>query len=84
MSKPIKNEAHRSIAKTRRAGDGDEGRRAQFAWMVGVGLLVALLGIYQNLQPVEARPERGPAQLAAPNPPDDRLPYFEGHSKEAR
>lgn len=57
-SKPKKSPQSR-----RRAMDAEQGRHAQLWWMFGVGAVLLLSAIYQNTRPVQARSERGPAQI---------------------
>ena len=59
--------------------DEEHGRQAQLWWMVGVGALLVLTAYYENLRPVEARSERGPAQLSVA--PAGALPYSAVQSK---
>lgn len=52
--------------RKKRLMDEEKTRQAQLWWTFGVGLVLALMALYQAAPPVEARTERGPAQLTAP------------------
>jgi hypothetical protein len=50
----------------KRVMDEDRTRQAQMWWTFGVGLVLAVMALFQSTPRVEARTERGPAQLSAP------------------
>ncbi len=52
--------------RKKRLMDEERTRQAQLWWTFGVGLVLAVMALYQASPPVEARSERGPAQLTAP------------------
>ena len=54
--------------------DEEKSRQAQLWWTFGVALVFAALALYQASPRVEARYERGPAQLSAPQSVPKTLP----------